>query len=170
MGHALAAYLFRPVDRPLRILILGLGAGTVVKKIQHYACISKLIAIAIAIAIDATHIYIAKTLMGLNSADFSFYHADAVEWLASYQGQCFDVIIDDLYFEQECEPLRAVDFQENNRSWLPLLKSRLYEGGLLIANCVSPAQARTSVSTSSPGFKHGMRFTKSEYAHISGSV
>ena len=88
---------FRPVDRPLRILMLGLGAGAALKKIQQYACIDKMIAIDI----DATHIYIAKKFMFLTDKAISLHRADAEQWLSSYHGPAFDIIIDDLFYEQD---------------------------------------------------------------------
>ena len=156
---------FRPVDRPLRILMLGLGAGAAIKKIQQFACIGKVIAVDT----DAIHIHIAKKFMGLTDATISLQKADAEQWLVSYDGPAFDVIIDDLFYEQDGEPLRAVDFHNNNGAWLSLLKRHLLKGGLLIANCTTPAEARSLVKKTPPSrraFKYGMRFSKSAYANI----
>lgn len=156
---------FRPVDRPLRILMLGLGAGAAIKKIQQYACIDQVIAVDI----DATHIYIAKKFLHLTDRSISLQRADAEQWLSRYNGPAFDIIIDDLFYEQDGEPLRAVDLHSNNGAWLSLLKRHLLKGGLLIANCTSPAEARSLVSKTSSSrrvFKYGMRFSKSAYANI----
>ncbi len=156
---------FRPVDRPLRILMLGLGAGAAIKKIQQYACIDQVIAVDI----DATHIYIAKKFLHLTDRTISLKKADAEQWLRRYNGPAFDIIIDDLFYEQDGEPLRAVDLHSNNGAWLSLLKRHLLKGGLLIANCTSPAEARSLVSKASSSrrvFKYGMRFSKSAYANI----
>ena len=100
--------------------MLGLGAGAAIRKIQQYACIDKVIAVDI----DATHIYIAKKLH-LTDRTISLQRADAEQWLSRYNGPAFDIIIDDLFYEQDGEPLRAVDLHSNNGAWLSLLKRHL---------------------------------------------
>src|SRR5690606_18205709 len=68
-------------------------------------------------------------------------HANAIEWLIEYDGEPFDLIIDDLYFEEQGEPTRAI---AADASWFDILLDHLSDDGLLVMNFVSNREWRDS--------------------------
>lgn len=144
---------FRPPQSIKKVLVLGVGAGAAIKKLSEHVDANEIIGIDI----DKVHIGVAKKFVGLNTKqapEVSLHHADAIEWLADYNRANkkqsnkagFDLIIDDLFYEQKGEPMRAVSFALNKQSWLRELKRALAPSGILVANCVSRTEGRSLVS------------------------
>lgn len=165
---------FRPPRSIKRVLVLGVGAGAAVKKILDYGHAVDMTAIDI----DAVHLRIARRFVGLKASrrartgaapNIQLIHADAIQWLAERDnnGASYDLIIDDLFFEQQGEPVRAVDFADNRQAWFKLLKRHLSPHGLLVANCVSLPQARSLVAGRRKAlrgaFQHGFLLRQPNY-------
>ncbi len=144
---------FRPPQSIKKVLVLGVGAGAAIKKLSEHIDADKIVGIDI----DKVHIGVAKKFVGLNAKqapEVSLHHADAIEWLADdnrankkqSNKAGFDLIIDDLFYEQKGEPMRAVSFASNKQAWLKELKRALAPKGILVANCVSRAEGQSLVS------------------------
>ena len=133
---------FRQPNKPLRVLVMGVGAGAAIKKISDYIPDANITGVDI----DKIHLQIARRFVGLDRRSVKLIHANAIDWLQSYSGPAFDLIIDDLFFEQEGEPCRAIAFAANKALWLRRIKACLAPNGLLIANCVSSKEARSLVT------------------------
>lgn len=113
-----------------RVLCLGVGGGSVIHLLKKY-----LPGVDItAVEINPNHIDIGRRFFDLNQPGISLICADAVEWVKSYDGPTFDLIIDDLYFEQNGEPQRATP---PNKAWCGHLLKRLTPHGCLTMNFVA---------------------------------
>jgi len=122
--------LYRDPESVKKILLLGVGGGTVIRQLQHLVDFDELTAIDI----DVQHLKIAKRWFGVNDPRVQLVHDDAIAWVQQYDGPAFDIIIDDLFGHDAGEPLRAIEL---NAFWLEPLLRHLSHSGLLIANCVS---------------------------------
>ena len=121
---------FYPPHSIQRILVLGVGGGAVIHQLQRYIKPAEIIGIEL----NPTHIMVAKRYFGMNNKLATLVKADAIEWLENYSGPAFDMIIDDLFAEEEGEPVRAV---KANKAWFEKLNSHLSSEGLLVMNFVS---------------------------------
>ena len=129
--------LFAPRDIH-RILILGLGGGAVVRTIEKILPGRDITAVEI----DPVHIRIAKTYFGVSTnRQTKVIQADAAVWLAHYQGDKFDFILDDLFIGAEGAPSRAVNADQN---WCNLLLKHLSSKGVLAINFDSNKALRNS--------------------------
>ena len=84
-------------------------------------------------------IIIAQRFFGITQKNAEVHQADAKLWLERYQGPHFDMIIDDLFGEQEGRPVRAIDA---NARWFRSLARYLVPGGVIIVNFVSRPEMR----------------------------
>lgn len=125
----LPAFLINPA--PKKILLLGLGGGTLVHLIREFfpdATIS-------CIEIDKQHIHIAKTFFKIPKKKVTLIHGDAYEELSNLDEK-FDWIIDDVFQHVNNEPERAGDrFQ-----WLNTYQHNLTKQGLLSLNVIGKKQ------------------------------
>ncbi|MGB3622520.1 MAG: class I SAM-dependent methyltransferase [Ketobacter sp.] len=120
-----------------RVLLLGVGGGAVIHMLNRFIGPHQVIGVEI----NATHIQIAKRFFNLKYKNLQWQHANAIEWMTTYDGDPFDMIIDDLYFEQDGEPQRAI---EADASWFDVLTEHLTENGLLVMNFVNYKEWRHS--------------------------
>lgn len=160
---------FRQSATIQRVLVLGVGAGAAIKKMSDQLPNAHIVGIDI----DAIHIGVAKRYVGLNpkqAPNVELICKDAIDWLKQYDGPKFDLIVDDLFYEQDGEPLRAVSFAANKQHWLGLIKRHLSRHGLLVANCVSAAQARSLIAgqsySLSKSFPHGCLLRHHYYQNV----
>ncbi|MGH1372930.1 MAG: methyltransferase domain-containing protein [Cellvibrionaceae bacterium] len=126
---------FHSLGHIQRVLVLGVGGGAVVNKLNHFlspTCID-------AVELNPVHIHVAKTFFHVSSNNVTLHEADAVTWLKSYRGKKFDLIIDDLFGEENGEPCRAV---AADQSWCELLQRRLNPDGTLVMNFDTPSARR----------------------------
>lgn len=113
-----------------RILVLGVGGGTVIRLLNHFVQPDSIVGVEL----SSVHIQVAKRYFGVDQSEANLVCADAREWVSDYQGPPFDMIIDDLFFEEEGEPKRAVTATSN---WKRQLLSHLSKRGVLVMNFVS---------------------------------
>ena len=78
---------------PSRVLLLGLGAGTVVLQLQVLFPSARFTAIEQ----DPIHIEVARTHFGVDKARTQIHCQDAVEFVARYRGPRFDLVIGALF-------------------------------------------------------------------------
>ena len=115
-----------PSPQLQRILLLGLGGGSVIHPINHWFTPATIDAVEI----DSNHLYVAREYFGINHANTALHHADVMTWLPQQQQQ-WDVIIEDVYGHLDGEPVRGVDL---SRQWAAQLFDHLQPHGLLIMN------------------------------------
>jgi spermidine synthase len=121
---------FRPRGTVSRVLVLGVGGGTVIRLLQQYIGPRHITAVEL----DPVHLYIARRFFGVTQRRAELVEADAIRWLRGYKGPKFDLIVEDLFGEANGEPVRAV---EADRSWLATLARNLNSEGILAMNFVS---------------------------------
>jgi len=154
--------LYRPINSSLRILLLGVGGGAVIKQLQLLTDFTEMVAVEI----DAQHLDIASRWFGVNDSRVSLVHGDAIQWLANYEGAPFDLIIDDLFGHDEGEPIRACELTP---LWTDLLRAHLVSGGLLVVNCVNSKELKQAMSSlADSGFRYGYRWSLPLYENAIG--
>lgn len=121
----LPALLHEP-DSIKRVLVLGVGGGSVVHLLQQHLPTTEVVGVEW----STVHLHVAETYFDLH--DIELHEVEAGSWLQDYRGPAFDFIIDDLFLEEGSEARRAIDLDAD---WLRLLLKNLAPGGILSANC-----------------------------------
>ena len=130
-----------------RVLILGVGGGSVLHQLNALLAPD----IIIGVELSPEHIYVSKQFFSLSQPNVVIHRAEAVAWLNAYQGPAFDLIIDDLYGDDNGEPVRAVPLTE---PWVDTLLANLADDGVLVVNTVSPEELKKSSLMSGKYEKH----------------
>ena len=117
--------LFRPPAQTRRVLVLGVGGGSVIHLLQRYVAPDHVVGVEL----SAVHLEVAQTYFGLQ--DIELHEAEAGSWLQDYKGPPFDFIVDDLFLEEGSEARRAI---EVDRDWMQLLLRHLAPGGIMSVN------------------------------------
>ena len=126
---------FYPHQRIKRVLVLGVGGGAVIRQLQHFVGPEKIIGVEL----DAIHLMLAKRYFGLRGKKMSLMQADAVQWIQDYRGAPFDMIVDDVFAEQNGIPARAVIADVK---WLNSLLRHLSPDGILVSNFISSREMK----------------------------
>ena len=129
--------LFLPEGTVKRVLLLGVGGGAVIRQYLTFLPIEAMTGVEL----DPTHIKVARQHFGVRQRNVELISADAINWVASYRGPGFDIVIEDLFTEREGEPVRVIQASED---WFGSLRSLLRPGGALIINFEDSAQLRAS--------------------------
>jgi len=157
---------FYPPESIQRVLVLGVGGGAVIHQLQRYIKPTEIIGVEL----NPTHIMVAKRYFGVTNKQATLVKADAIEWLESYSGPAFDLIIDDLFGEEEGEPVRAV---KANKAWFEKLNSHLSEDGLLVMNFVSKKDLKNCAAVSykkvANSFVNSFQFSLENYDNAIGA-
>lgn len=128
---------FYPFGTIKRILILGVGGGAAIKLLHNYAKPEQIIGVEL----NPVHLKIARRFFKISQNQAELVCDDAVNWLKSYKGPAFDLIIDDLFGHQDGETLRAVKLDS---AWLTLLNKNLSKQGLLVINTSEKSDFKNS--------------------------
>jgi len=112
-----------------RVLVLGVGGGTVIHLLQRQFPTVQITGVDL----DAVHLQIATQHFGVSPATVELHCAEAQQWLQAYNGPPFDLIIEDLFGEQDGEPERAID---PSAEWISLLLRHLQRDGMLVMNFI----------------------------------
>ncbi len=130
-GHAwdaiTGATLLHP-GTPARILMLGLGGGTVFRQLRHLLPDAELCAVEI----DGDMIRLARDYMQLDDLRVTVVHDDAFAWIQRPHAP-YDVVIDDLYRCGDSDVERPVEI---TNALLETLCSLLVPEGSLVMNLV----------------------------------
>ena len=158
--------LFYPKDTIQRVLVLGVGGGAVIQLLQHYIKPAEIIGVEL----NPVHIMLAKRYFGITNKLARLVQADAVKWLENYSGPPFDMIIEDLFGEQDGEPVRAV---KANKLWIEKLNSHLSPEGVLVMNFIGRNDlkncAAVSYKKTSGLFVSSFQFTLTHYVNAVGA-
>ena len=132
----LSAFFYAPGELR-RVLVLGVGGGAVIRQLQQFVQPE----LIVGVELSAVHLSIARRFFGVRGEGILLQHADAVEWLRTYRGPTFDMIVDDLFAECEGEPQRAV-FAD--AGWVSSLGRCLNPHGMIVTNFASPLELEVS--------------------------
>jgi len=128
--------LAKKMDNPIRVLVLGVGGGAVIHMLNEFLPCEKIIGIEL----NPTHIEIAQNFFSLSSENIELIEADAIRWVENSKEK-FDIIIDDLFYEEDDEPVKVAS---PNATWFYNLYSLLKPKGLIIMNFVARHTAMTA--------------------------
>ena len=128
---------FHPRPEPQRVLLLGLGAGTVVRQLQmlfgelHVTAVEN----------DPVHVRVAREQFGIEPELATIHLDDARRFVARYRGPRFDLVIDDLFGGRGGIPSRAISC---DRKWLSQLQRCLSPTGVLSINFADHDELKNS--------------------------
>jgi hypothetical protein len=114
---------------PERVLVLGIGAGTVLLQYRRFLDPPVLIGVDL----DPVHIELGRRFFDLGAVGAELHQADARDWVKRSSGATFDLVVDDLYGHRAGEPERAVQMDSD---WSRRLSRLVAPGGALIANFI----------------------------------
>lgn len=130
----LPAFFF-PKEKVRRILVLGVGGGAVIQQFKYFLEPEYIVGVEL----NPNHLYVARNYFGVTHSNVKLVEADAKRWVENYRGQPFDLVVDDLFAEQDGEPVRAI---EVNGAWFKSLSKIVSGNGGLVFNFVSSKQLR----------------------------
>lgn len=154
-------------DKALRILVLGVGGGAILKMFQHFLDCEKITGIEL----NPQHINLAEQFFKVQGQEFKLIEADAIDWVKNRPvlAEKFDLIVDDLFYEEDGEPIKLMP---PSASWFYYLSSMLSAKGVLVMNHVGRKSAMSSAMLanveSAPAdlvarFPHVLHFTTPFY-------
>lgn len=114
-------------QNPLRVLLLGVGGGSVIHQIH------KLYPDAVIDGVDLSrsNLSVAKRFFNLPKRGITLVPSDGYRYIKQYRGPAYDLIIDDMFRGQDREPVRVIPV---SRQWYQLLRSNLTSTGTLVFN------------------------------------
>lgn len=140
-------------------LILGFGAGTVARQLIELADVGRVVGVEM----DPMHLSVADGFFEC-SEGCELVAGDAVEWVYDEAEEAsYDLIVDDLYGEEEGIPER---FAPMDADWCRKLASLLRPSGLLVFNMIEPEKVRHMPPLRERSLKK--RFPYSIVYHIDG--
>lgn len=144
---SLPAFFMSP-EQIRRVLVLGVGGGAVMQQFARWFPQAQLIGIEL----DRLHIQIAREHFQLIGDNIELIHGDAIDWVRRYRGLPFDLVIDDLFAEQQGEPQRVI---EANHRWTSELAGLLTKHGTLVMNFTESCSLRDSYLLSRDSLPYG---------------
>jgi len=128
--------LFQELGTVKRILVMGVGGGTVIKLFHKYLTPEKIIGVEI----NPTHVKIAKKYFKISRKEADLICADAIQWIKAYKGPAFDMIIDDMFGHANGDINRAVAL---DGLWFKTLNQNLSKHGVLVINTTEKETLKT---------------------------
>lgn len=157
---------FHPSGALRRVLVLGVGGGAVIRQMRHFTRPHEIVGVEL----NPVHLHIAKRFFGVGGKGVRLHRADAVRWLRAYQGAPFDMIVDDLFNEEDGEPVRAVDADVR---WFDCLLEHLTRDGTLVMNFPTPGDlgrcAYASSAATRRRFKAAFQLSTPRYENAVGA-
>ncbi|MDA0977833.1 MAG: methyltransferase domain-containing protein [Proteobacteria bacterium] len=126
--------LFRAAP-PRRVLVLGVGGGTVIHQLNRLYEPEHITGIEL----DPQHLKIARRFFKVRYSNTTLVQADALDWLQAGSEQ-FDYIIDDVFQHAEGDPVRPFPADP---SWYRMLRRHLAAGGVIVQNHIGRREAMT---------------------------
>ena len=145
----LPAFFYEP-GAIKRVLVLGVGGGASIQLIRQFVKPDKILGVEL----NPVHIYVAKRFFKLKHDSIELVQADAVQGGKDYNGKKFDLIIDDLFAEENGEPVPAI---EPNASWFDSLTRCLATDGQIVKNFLDNKSARSSAGLTNPRISRKFR-------------
>lgn len=162
--------LLLPPGSIRKVLLLGVGGGAAIHLLNHFVAPKQIKAIEL----DDTHLRVAKRFFKVAYANTELIHGDAIAWVKKQTKRkrvpTFDLIIDDLYGEEDGEPVRAV---QADRQWCDQLDTLLNNDGIIVSNFVAREELRQSAYLSNRSlrrrFTSAYRFSNPKYENQIGA-
>ena len=121
---------FYPEKTVKRVLVMGVGGGSVLHQLRYFASPEKIIGVEL----NPVHLLVAQRFFNLKHKSIELIEADAIGWLQNYTGEKFDMIVDDVFTEKEGEPVSVVDA---NRKWFSCMLKHLNKEEVIVRNFLS---------------------------------
>lgn len=118
---------FRDPARIRRVLLLGLGGGSVVAPLLRFCAPESIVAVDM----DPLHVQVAKQFFGVEAAGVECHCMNATTFVEQYRGEPFDLVIEDLFAPHDTTVTRALSADEN---WCRALAGLVSEDGYLVMN------------------------------------
>jgi spermidine synthase len=125
---------FRP-QQVRRVLVLGVGGGAVIRQFNHFLQPTQIVGVEL----NPVHLEIADQFFEVGAPNVVLHLADALWWVKQYRGEPFDLIIDDLFSDNDGDPQRAITADSR---WFRQLLKLLAPEGTLVTNFGSPEELR----------------------------
>lgn len=119
--------LFHPPQQIKRILVLGLGGGSLIPPLVNL-CQPDVIE---AVDLDPIHLSVAEQFFQVGQAGVTCHCADAVDFVRDYKGEPFDLVIEDLFPPSDTTVSRAIPA---TGAWLGKLAKLVKPDGMLVMN------------------------------------
>jgi spermidine synthase len=129
--------LLRGSGLPRSVLVLGLGGGTVTRQLRALLPEARLVGVEI----DDGVVDLARRHLHLDDSRVEVHVADAYDFLAGTTER-FDAIVDDLFLTGVDDVVRA---RVPEGATLSLVRGRLAEGGVVVANVITDVGAHATV-------------------------
>lgn len=110
-----------------RILILGLGGGSVIAPLLRFCQPDSIVAVDL----DPLHIHVAKEFFGVAEAGVECHCMNATEFVEQYRGAPFDLVVEDLFAPHDTTVSRALMPTEQ---WCRALSALVSAEGYLVMN------------------------------------
>lgn len=120
-----------------KVLMLGVGGGSSILQMHHLLETVRIIGVEL----NSVHLDIARRFFNIDTTAVELHNCDAGDWLRQYNGERFDLIVDDLFVVEAAVPERAI---EADSQWFKLLLKHLSVHGLLVSNFGSSKEYRHS--------------------------
>jgi spermidine synthase len=141
----LPAFFYEP-DAINRVLVLGVGGGASIQLIRQFVGPETIVGVEL----NPAHIYVAKRFFKLKHDSIRLVHADAIQWIKDYDGEKFDLIIDDLFAEENGEPISV---SKSNVNWFNQLLRHVTKDGLIVKNFLDKRSAQSSAGLTNARIK-----------------
>ncbi len=126
---ALPSFFVSP-EGARRALVLGVGGGAVLRMLAELTRPEHLVGVEL----DPALLDIGRTWFGLAETNAELVCADAAKWVAAHRRESFDLIVDDVFGENDGEPVRPTGLDD--AAWWQRLAALLAPGGVLVVNHV----------------------------------
>lgn len=157
---------FRPRGTIRRVLVLGVGGGAVIRQLEQFVDPE----VIVGVDLDPHHLDVARRFFNVSSKRIVLHRADAIDWVQAWQGEPFDLVVDDLFGDHEGEPVRAIDAKPR---WFQRLLKVLAPQGVLVMNFPTGEALRQCAYCTSPAvrrrFAAAYAFTVSRYQNAVGA-
>jgi len=132
---------FYPENKIKRVLVLGVGGGAVLHMLRYFIAPEKILGVEL----NPVHLSVARRFFELKHKSIELIESDAILWLEKYRGEKFDMIIDDLFTEEDGEPVSVVNA---NGKWFSRMLKHLTKNGVIVRNFVSKEELLDSAGIS----------------------
>lgn len=147
--------LFQEPEQYRRILVLGLGGGSLVTPLASLVRPD----LFVAVEKDPLHLEVARRFFRVGDFGVETHLADAVDWVRDWQGEPFDLVIEDLFAPSDRVVSRALAADE---PWCRALRRLVAPEGTLVMNFGDWREFRQSWAGGNAarrGWTRGFRFS-----------
>lgn len=126
-----------------RVLMLGVGGGAAIHLLREW-CPGVHIT---GVELNKMHLRLARRYFALKGSRLKLVNGDARQFVETYQGEPFDLVIEDIFTGSDGEPDRVFPA---DRKWCKALGRLVSSQGALVMNTVARKQLRETAFVSDP--------------------